>query len=357
MTCTDGNQSGKASPFFFILSRPRTGSTLLRTLLDAHPQAVVPPECQFILNLQPRFGRIRHWSERDIRALVRELPKQYLFDTWKMDLDRLESELLPLAGRTSYAALCRHIYLRYPSLFRKDRIRAIGDKNPGYALHPERLLELFPEAHFIHLYRDYRDNHLSLADAGFELPLISLTTAKWRYFFNRVSKFARHHPGRVLAVRYEDLASQPETTLRRICDFLALPWHPAMLDFHDKREEMLHLYREAGFLRFHGQLMKPVSTDRVGLWTSRLDERQVRVADFVAGEYAEMAGYRRRYRDVGPQTALRALPGILLARANYLARGVVDRLPWQLRQQVLIRVTARIEALWRKLFPRRRSGG
>ncbi|NQU34666.1 MAG: sulfotransferase [Bacteroidetes bacterium] len=45
-------------PFFFVVGRPRSGTTLLRTLFDAHPNVSFPPECQFIINLYPKYGKI-----------------------------------------------------------------------------------------------------------------------------------------------------------------------------------------------------------------------------------------------------------------------------------------------------------
>jgi hypothetical protein len=46
-------------PVFFIIGRPRTGTTLLQSLLDAHPNVVIPWECQFVLNLYPLTEKLR----------------------------------------------------------------------------------------------------------------------------------------------------------------------------------------------------------------------------------------------------------------------------------------------------------
>lgn len=44
------------TPFIFIVGRPRSGTTLLRTLYDAHPNVNIPPECQFVVNLYGKYG-------------------------------------------------------------------------------------------------------------------------------------------------------------------------------------------------------------------------------------------------------------------------------------------------------------
>ena len=53
-------------PFFFIIGRPRTGTTLLRSLFDAHPNVQIPWECQFVLNLYPKYGTLELWNSGTI---------------------------------------------------------------------------------------------------------------------------------------------------------------------------------------------------------------------------------------------------------------------------------------------------
>ena len=77
-------------PFFFVVGRPRSGTTLLRTLFDAHPNVSFPPECQFIVNLYPKYGKIIDWEEKQILSFYHDLIEQWLFDTWNMDLDKLK---------------------------------------------------------------------------------------------------------------------------------------------------------------------------------------------------------------------------------------------------------------------------
>jgi len=64
---------GKGKPqLFFILGRPRSGTTLLRTLLDAHPQVKVPPEYPVVLQLYKKYGRIRQWDETTLEEFKKD---------------------------------------------------------------------------------------------------------------------------------------------------------------------------------------------------------------------------------------------------------------------------------------------
>ena len=53
-------------PIFFVVGRPRSGTTLLRMLFDAHPDVTFPPECQFIVNLYPKYKNVNPWKEEDL---------------------------------------------------------------------------------------------------------------------------------------------------------------------------------------------------------------------------------------------------------------------------------------------------
>lgn len=342
-------------PFFFILSRPRTGSTLLRTLLDAHPNVAIPPECQFLVNLYPRYGRIREWSPKTIDRFITDLSKQYLLSTWNLDLAAVREILHAQPTPLHYIDVCRHVYLQYESVYSKGSISWIGDKNPGYSLQIPTLLRLFPKARFIHLIRDPRDNHVSLAESGFELPLPAMTAAKWRHFYRTIDDEARQRPEQFYTLRYEDLVEQPESSLRAVCAFLGLPWHSPMLDFHKHSQSFIEHHANEHFFQYHQRLLAPVDTDRKDLWRLKLSERAIRQAEFAASPEAEYTGYQRQYDPVSSITVVSALPGIVLARLNYWGIALADRLPWRLRQAVLIRLVARIEAIWKRIFGADRS--
>ncbi|MDP3462855.1 MAG: sulfotransferase [Bacteroidales bacterium] len=337
-----------AIPVFFILSRPRTGSTLLRTLFDAHPNIQIPPECQFIVNLHPKYGKRNYWNHDNILEFVDDLEKQFLFDSWKLDIEKLKDSLTRLAGPLDYATLCKAVYLHYQSLFAKGKIFWIGDKNPGYALYIEQLRSIFPDAKFIHLTRDYRDNYHSLARVEFELPIISLTTYKWKYFYRKITSAAEQLSDDFTTIRYEDLVKQPETEMKRLCQFLGIDYDPGILRFHEKRDEFLKIYPEAMVNRIHASLMHPVSDNKTGIWRTKLSEREIRIADYVVGTYGQMAGYDKQFAGKEVDVKLAAMPGILLARSIYLATRIVNRLPYKRRQYILSELPFVLGRFWKQ---------
>ena len=58
------------TPFFFILGRPRSGTTLLKALFDAHPNVKIPPELPIFLPLYQKFRHVKKWDRQNILSFV-----------------------------------------------------------------------------------------------------------------------------------------------------------------------------------------------------------------------------------------------------------------------------------------------
>ncbi len=337
-------------PVFFILGRPRSGTTLLRTLFDAHPNVIIPPECKFILDLYPKYGKKKNWSQKDLEEFYNDLIGQWRFDTWKIDGEKLKSDLAAYVGKNDYSTICKVVYLHYSSFFEKENILWIGDKNPGYTIYSERLLKIFPQAKFIQIIRDYRDNYVSVKDVDFELPIPSLVATKWRLFYNRVKKASAKYPDRFITVKYEDLCDDPERYMNDLCDFLGLEYRPEVLNFHEKKDDVFKTYTKEFITRYHANLLNQVNKSRTGMWKTRLTEKEIRLADLAVGDIAEEAGFPRRYNHFGPAWYLRALPGIMLAYTLAILTKIVDKMPYRLRMNVLNKWPLALAGTYLRIF-------
>lgn len=344
----------KGIPIFFVVGRPRSGTTLLRTLFDAHPNVLVPPECQFIINLYPKYGKVTNWSKKNLESFYKELIRQWLFDFWPIDRKKLHKTLMQCEGEINYGTICKLVYREYQSMFDHDIIYAIGDKNPGYTIYTEKLLKIFPEAKFIHIIRDYRDNFLSIKNVDFELPFISLTTAKWKIFLKRFRKAAEQNPGTHFEIRYEDLVAEPEKQFKILCEFLGLPYSTIPFSFHSKSDAAYKMYPKEILNKYQASLFKKISTDKIGLWKSQLSEIEVKCGDATAGKYAGLAGYDRLYAKTSPWIRLRILPGSCLAALLAFATKVVDTFPYRLRNAILIKAPWIMGRLYLSIFNRKR---
>lgn len=337
-------------PIFFIVGRPRSGTTLLRSLFDAHPNVQIPIECKLILDLYPKYGKKTHWTHQDILEYYDDLLLQLRFDTWTISHEKLKKDLLACAGDAPYSRICKAVYFNYQSFFPKGKLLMFGDKNPGYTIYTHRLLEIFPEAKFIHIVRDYRDNYVSVKDVDFELPVPSMVAYKWRLFYRHFRKFSLEHPDICRIVRYEDLTDQPELVTRELCLFLGLEFDPEMMNFYEKKDEILRVYPAEFITRYHANLANKVNKSRVEVWKTKLKRREVILTDIGAGKTAESAGYHREFKGMNPVYHFMALPGIFIAITLAVLTKIVDRFPYKARMGILNRGPLVVTRTFLKIF-------
>lgn len=344
----------KDIPMFFIVGRPRSGTTLLRTLFDAHPNVIVPAECQLIVNLYPKYGKITYWTRELLEAFFHDLFKQWRFDVWPIDRESLYRSLMACEGENSYATIIKVVYYEYHSIYGHNFLLALGDKNPGYTIYTEKLLKIFPEAKFIHIIRDYRDNFVSIRNVDFELPFISLTVAKWKHFIRKFRKAGERHAGTHMEIRYEDLVSQPEEIFSELCDFIGIPYSAIPFNFYKKTEDSLRVFPKNLVLKYHASLMQKVNTSRIGLWKKELTEREVRVADAAAGKLAKSTGHKRAFPHPGFAAYLRSLTGKFFSWLIYFITWIIDGLPYNIRMNILSKAPLVIGRFYLSIFNRKK---
>ncbi|HXV19188.1 MAG TPA: sulfotransferase, partial [Candidatus Omnitrophota bacterium] len=185
------------APAPFIVGAGRSGTTLLRAMLNAHPDLSIPPETGFI----PALARLRGPKDRLRDLFIRAVTD---FETVRIvDFPKEEfSRRIHAIKDFDIAAGVRAFYRMYADQSHKKRW---GDKTPSYGLQMRTIERLLPEAHFIHLIRDGRDVALSTKGLwwapGRDMAALAV---HWR---DTVQTIRKHGPRcrRYLEVRYEEL--------------------------------------------------------------------------------------------------------------------------------------------------------
>lgn len=283
-------------PFFFIMGRPRSGTTLLRTLLDAHPEVKVPPEYPVLLDLYKQFGAKPFKDEMVKSQFIQAFKKPLTFDFWKyeyLDINEkaLKNDFKNLTSKASFEDIIKLYYYHSGSFFPKRSIRLLGDKNPVYALYTHRLMKIFPNAKIIFIHRDYRDNFVSMRKFEFEAPNIILQAYRWNYITHMMVKLRENHPQKVFFVKYEDLANCPEQEFKKVCNFLEIEFNTKVFEFYKQKNQSFDLVGKDVFLKYHESLTRPVNPKNIGLWKNQLTEKEVRLADSVCRKNGILLNY------------------------------------------------------------------
>lgn len=341
----------KDIPFFFIIGRPRSGTTLLRTLLDAHPNIIVPPEYPVLLDLYNKYGKITRWEKPNLEAFYSDFKRKQPREFWKyeyldMDEPALKDTLAHLSGKeVGFQEVFKAFYYHSRSIFGEKKIQLIGDKNPIYATFTNRLFSIFPQARFIYLTRDYRDNYRSISKFDFEAPNVILQSYRWKYATKKFISLASNNHGQFINIRYEDLVSDPEKELSAICHFLDVDYDPVMLEFYKNADEAIKIVGEEDFNKFHNGLTQPIHSENLYEWKKHLSQKEINLADSTVGDYAEIMGYERSYKKSPFKTKMAILPWRIYGNTLYKAMSAAEFLPSPVRRQ-----TARLLPLLAKAY-------
>jgi hypothetical protein len=219
-----------------IVGAPRSGTTLLRLMVDAHPAVAIPPETHF-LPACAELARTPEATAEQLIACITRSPEA--MPTW-IDFGLADSALAAcvraLPSPWSVQNGVRAFYRLYAELHGKARA---GDKTPGYVAHIPRIAELLPEARFIHLIRDGRGAMASLREMWFAPSRDVADLARFWRDLVTAGRTAASEGYPVLEVRYEALLETPDIELRRVCAFVDLDFDESMLRYHERAADRL----------------------------------------------------------------------------------------------------------------------
>jgi hypothetical protein len=234
------------NPFVFIVGCPRSGTTLLGRMVDAHPDIAVIHEGRFAPDWFERRRGLT--AEGFVTAeLVDGLLGHPPFANVSVGREELE-RLLGDGGRVSYADFVAGIFDLHGRAHGK---RLVGDKTPHYVRSLPTLHALWPGARVVHLIRDGRDVAQSVlgwrkvTERGGSVARFSVfredrvaTIACWWEWLVRLGREdgAALGPSTYHEIRYEALVAEPAAECERLCDFLDVAYDDHMLGFHQGRE-------------------------------------------------------------------------------------------------------------------------
>ena len=292
------SRDARRKPVPFVVGMNRSGTTLLRMMLDAHPELTIPPETHFVPALI-KATREPGATPEDALAAMKTARE------WR-DFGFSDEEMLAYlaaGGGVRPGPAVRAFYEAYAEREGKPRW---GEKTPTYVQKMKLIQRALPEARFVHVIRDGRDVALSVLDRTVRDLTVADVAQRWH---KKIAKARDDAPklAHYIEVRYEDLILDTEPVLRRVCDFIELDFDQAMLDYHersgDRLREMARALPATGRAKelsverrmaTHAMTTKPPSADRVARWRTQMSP----------GDRAGVRGGRRA--SCWPSSAIRS---------------------------------------------------
>lgn len=301
------------SVFPFVVGCGRSGTTLLRSFLDAHPELAVPGESHFLGTIARARGRYERASGFDRDRFCRDVTGHERFARWGID-PTATTDAICAARPPDIAAATEVLYRTYAASEGKSRW---ADKTPDYVTRMPRILDMIPTGRFIHVIRDGRAVAASLAAQSWGPSTVRSAAHHWA---TRVARGRRDGQAlgaaRYQEVRYEALVADPETVLREICAFISLDYDERMLDRGEAAERAM---RQVVSTESHGALTAGVAEGGSLQGWDALSDPQQRVVLDTAGHLLDELGY------VSGEGTRRARLGARVGAAAGAARVVPAR--------------------------------
>jgi hypothetical protein len=286
-----------------VLGVRRSGTTLLRVMLDRSSELAIPDETYFVPQLAARHG-----ARPDRDALLDDLRRLPTLRDWDLSVDDVAARV-----RTG-SSLGDAVGAVYEAYAAKHGKRRWGDKTPMYMQHLRLLDRLWPDARFVHLIRDGRDAATSFL--GMPAGIVTETWAhprdaaafacQWRVEVAAARALGRSVGERYHELRYEELVREPERELRAICEFAGLAYEPAMLGYVGEVDLSA---------KPHQQRLGQAPTPGVRDWRSEMSREDALAFDDVAGDLLSELGYE----PAGPTAERRPSVAGRLKLARYRA--------------------------------------
>lgn len=323
----------KEIPFFFIIGRPRSGTTMLRTVFDSHPNVLIPMESSYILRLSGKYKNIKNWTD-DIKASFYHdlFNKKDKINQWPLNKEKLRHDLMSVAPESNYSTICKTVHSNYQSAFRKEEILTIGDKMPKYAVKADNLMKLFPDCFIIHIIRDYRDHLYSMLKVDFSHSIVPEIIYQWKYSALLMEKLKTKFPERIYTVRYEDFVNNTNAEFSNICHFLNIPFQSEALYFHTQAEKIKSQYNQELFDKVQQSLLNPIDNRRTNLWTEKLSKKCLITADIIAWKTALKYHYQPKNTKTDFKTIVSVWIKILVIRSYYMIFNLTQLLPSPFRK-------------------------
>ncbi len=273
----------------FIVGSPRSGTTLLQCMLNVSKTTFSLPETHYFCTILSELGLKSNdsISSENIQKIICLLHEKMDFE---FPEDQIE-KIMELAASNQLST--RDLFIRLVNSYRPDtdleKIVRLIEKTPYHVFYLQDILELFPEAKFIHLVRDPRD----VVSSRLNMPTASHQSEKiyaqdWSRSVKSANDFYTRNPDKLFTLRYEDLVEQPGIFLERICSFLDVTYQAEMqTDFSSQYQTCTIAEKETW--------KKEVKTGQIhnksGIWKQRITPELAQEITAITKDEMRALGY------------------------------------------------------------------
>ena len=287
---------------FFIFGSPRSGTSLLSRMIDSHEQLVVPNESLIFKMFSSSLGNYGDLNKLfNQQELLKDILATRVIQYWS-PCPRFD-EVAPLIKQPGFAGVIEALICsRAP----EKKLLAWGEKSPGHVFYWKEIKQTYPNAKVVHIIRDGRDVASSIINARMGPKTYFAAAKMWCDYLDGVAEIKQDCSEEdYIEIRYEDLLSEPEENLQKICTTLGVEYSEKMLKFFEKNASY---QTDATNLE---NLNKPLIASNKEKWRKNLSDSDLQEFETVAGQHLSAYGFE-------PANKLGAMPTYKLNFVRYV---------------------------------------
>ena len=270
----------------FIVGAPRSGTTLISVILDAHSQIAILPETHYFTKYWKSCRNEACLQDpASYRRFIQRLLDSRDFQDLRLSIEEhkaLEQAWMGLDG-PDHGKVFACMLNAYRIKSGKPRV---GEKTPGHIAYVPYIADLFPDAKFIYMLRDPRDVFLSWTRMPGDRGNAFNFALRWRWYVHLVESYkARGY--RLFVIRFEDLLTGTESTLRKLCRYLELPFEPGILSHEQTDSSVFDSEREP----WKKKSLEAIDASNINKWRTELGDAELAVIQMITKTGMEANGY------------------------------------------------------------------
>ncbi len=220
---------------FFIIGTERSGTNLLRLILNVHSDICIPhpPHIfKFFFPLLPLYGDLQ--KDKNFQKLVNDVCRMVELHPYPWEIKPDRKKILKEVPERTLIAVFFNIYNQYLEYSEKKRWAC---KSTFMIHHVDEILRFCPEAQFVFLVRDGRDVAVSAKKSIFNHFNVFYSAHLWKKEQEiGIDLLCKLKPEQIMLLYYEDLIANAEVKTKELCDFLGISFQENMLAFHKSKE-------------------------------------------------------------------------------------------------------------------------
>ena len=270
----------------FIIGTERSGTNLLRLILNSHCDIAIPHPPHIMKNffkLEPLYGNLV--NDKNFKRLVRDVVTLVGLhpDPWEIKID--QGLILREVRERNLINIFFAIYNQYLASTGKKRW---GCKSTFMIYHVALTRKYYPRAKFIYMVRDGRDVAVSAKKSIFNRYCVYYSARLWKkeqqIGIDWLNKLSRNE---IFLLKYEDLLNNPRNTLESLCVFLDEPFQENMLNFFDTQEAK----KSASISIAWKNTSKPIIRENANKFKAELTEREIHLFEAIAAGELDYFSY------------------------------------------------------------------